>query len=95
MTTTEEMKSAIVETTDENGNLIKFEVLDIITFEEQDYAVLAPIEGLENESEEEEIEAVVMKILEDGDDYLFENIEDDVEFEKVLEYIESLENIEE
>lgn len=32
-----------------------------------------------------------MRLTKDGEDYLFEAIEDDDEFEKVAEYIENLE----
>jgi len=76
----------IIETVDENGNEVKFELFDIIVFEEQEYALLT------NPEEEDDENIVVMKLLQEGSGYSLETIEDDEEFEKVSEYIESLED---
>ena len=76
----------IIETIDENGNEVKFELFDIIVFEEQEYALLT------NPEDEDDENIVVMKLLKEGDGYSLETIEDDDEFEKVSEYIESLED---
>ena len=91
MTVNEEaLYSSIIETVDEEGNPVKFEILDIIELEEQSYALLFPYDENDELSEDDESEAVVMKIIQEGDEYLFEQIEDDEEFEKVSEYIESI-----
>ena len=76
----------IIETVDENGNEVKFELFDIIEFENQEYALLT------NPEDEDDENIVVMKLLKEGDGYSLETIEDDDEFEKVSEYIESLED---
>lgn len=76
----------IIETIDENGNVIKFELFDIVEVEEQEYALLLPVE------EEEGDEVVLMKLTKDGEEYLFETIDDDEEFEKVAAYVESMED---
>ncbi len=76
----------IIETIDENGNVIKFELFDIVEVDEQEYALLLPIE------EEEGDEVVLMKLTKDGEEYLFETIDDDEEFEKVAAYVESMED---
>ena len=76
----------IIETVDENGNEVKFELFDIIVFEEQEYALLT------NPEDEDDENIVVMKLLQEGSGYSLETIEDDEEFEKVSEYIESLED---
>ena len=34
----------IIETVDENGNVVKFELFDIVEVDEQEYALLLPIE---------------------------------------------------
>lgn len=81
---TEEKK--IIETVDENGNVVKFELFDIIVFEEQEYALLT------NPEVEDDENIVVMKLLKDEEGYSFETIEDDEEFERVSEFIESLED---
>ena len=76
----------IIETVDENGNEVKFELFDIIVFEEQEYALLT------NPEDENDENIVVMKLLKEGNGYTLETIEDDEEFDKVSEYIESLED---
>lgn len=74
----------IIETVDENGNVVKFELFDIVEVDEQEYALLLPI------GEEEVEEVVLMKITKDGEEYLFETIDDDDEFEKVATYVENM-----
>ena len=76
----------IIETVDENGNNIKCELFDIIVFEDQEYALLT------NPEVEDDENIVVMKLLNDGDGYTLETIEDDDEFDRVQEYIESIED---
>lgn len=84
-------ENQIIETIDEEGNVIKFELFDIVEVDEQEYALLLPTDA--EEGEEDEI--VLMKLSKDGEDYLFETIDDDAEFEKVAAYVESLEDEEE
>lgn len=76
----------IIETVDENGEIIRFQLFDIIEFEEKEYALLLP----EDDEESDETEMVLMLLTKDGDDYSFETIDDEDEFERVSEYIESL-----
>lgn|SRR5574344_786715 len=84
-----EEESQIIETIDEEGNVINFELFDIIEFEKQEYALLLPVEKSEDEDADE---IVLMKLQKDGEDYVFEAIDDDDEFEKVSKYIEEFEN---
>lgn len=79
----------IIETVDENGNVVKFELFDIVEVDEKEYALLLPAD------EEDADEVVLMRISKDGEEYLFETIEDDEEFEKVAEYVENMEDEEE
>ncbi len=76
----------IIETVDENGNEIKFELFDIIVVDEQEYALLT------NPEEDDPENIVVMRLIQEGNGYSFETIEDDEEFEKVEAYIEALED---
>ena len=76
----------VIETIDENGNSIKFELFNMINFEGKDYALLLPVDKEQSE------ELVLMEIIKDGEDYSFASIEDDDEFERVSDYIESLED---
>lgn len=75
----------MIETVDENGNVVNFELFDIVEFEEREYALLIP-------EDDEEDEIVLMRLTKEGEDYLFEAIESDEEFEKVAEFVESLED---
>ena len=76
----------IIETVDENGNVVKFELFDIVEVDEKEYALLLPAD------EEDADEVVLMKITKDGEEYLFETIDDDEEFDKVATYVENMED---
>lgn len=81
---TETVKDNIIETVDEDGKPIKFELINMIDFEGKDYALLMPY------GEDKSEELILMEIIKDGEDYSFALIEDDDEFERVSDYIESL-----
>lgn len=81
-----EEEKQLIETIDEDGNVVNFELFDIIEFEKKEYALLLPAD-----SDDDNDEVVLMRLSKDGEDYLFEAIEDDEEFNKVSEYIENLE----
>ena len=83
----ENEENQLIETVDENGNVITFELYDIVEVEEQEYALLLPTEV---EEDSDEAELVIMRLTKDGEDYIFETIDDDDEFNKVAEYIESI-----
>lgn len=92
MTNHEEMEEQLIETVDEEGNIINFELVDIIDMDGQEYGLLLPKE--ENDDPEEEKEVVLMRLTKEGEEYVFEMIEDDEEFNKVVDYIDSLEETE-
>lgn len=75
----------IIETIDENGEIVNFELFDIVEVEDKEYALLLPAD-----SKEDNDEVILMRLTKDGEDYLFEAIEDDAEFDRVSEYIENL-----
>ena len=75
-----------VELCDEEGNITKCEVYDIVDFEEKTYALLLPVE---NESEDDP-ELIVLEYVEEGEEGSFVSIEDEDEFNRVCDYIESL-----
>lgn len=79
----------LIETVDEEGNKVTFELLDVVTVEDVEYALLLPKDV---KDDEEEGEILVMRLKKDGEEYSFEAIEDDEEFNKVAEYIEELED---
>lgn len=79
----------LIETFDENGNKVTFELLDIVAVDDVEYALLLPTDADENEDESE---VLLMRLKKDGEEYSFEAIDDDEEFNKVAAYIEELED---
>ena len=90
MTNHEDMEEQLIETIDEDGNVINFELFDIVEVDNKEYALLLPADAEDEDSEDGEI--VLMRLTKDGEEYLFETIEDDEEFNKVEEYIKTLED---
>ena len=88
----QETEQQYVEIYSDDGQIIKCEIYDIVDFEDKTYAMLLPLSEDEND---ENSEVIVMEYVEDGDDGYFQNIEDDTEFRRVCEYIESLDDEEE
>jgi len=76
----EELDNVIV-LNDEEGNEVKFEFLDLVELDEEEYVVLLPI--AENEEAEEDGEVVILK-LEDTDDDSEEESYVGVEDEEIL-----------
>ena len=80
----ENEENHLIETVDEEGNVITFELYDIVEVDGQEYALLLPAE---EQDESDEAELVIMKLSKDGEDYIFETIDDEAEFEKVANYV--------
>ncbi|MBR1753743.1 DUF1292 domain-containing protein [bacterium] len=76
----------IIETLDENGNIVKFELYDIIEYNDKEYALLIPVDS------EDEEEVIVMGLIDNDGEYEFRTIDDEQEFQEVSEFIESLED---
>lgn len=75
----------IVILNDEEGNEVKFEFLDLIELDEEEYVVLLPVT---EEGEEEEGEVVILKVEdtdEDADEESYVSIEDEEVLNKVFE----------
>ena len=85
-----EEESNIVSLTGDEGNEIKCEVFDIIEFENKTYALLIPQDENEEDDEPQE-KLIVLEYVEEGDDCYFQNIEDDEEFDRVCEFVNTLE----
>ena len=81
-----EEEQNIVDITDEDGNVTKCEVYDVVEFEDKTYALLLPLD-----EDEEDAELIVLEYIEEGEECYFQNIEDEEEFDKVCEYIQTLE----
>ena len=86
----EEFKAQIIETVDEEGKTVELELLDIVDVEGVEYAILREVEEGDEEDDELETEAVLMRLIRNGEEFTFEAIEDDEEFNIVADYIASL-----
>ena len=82
----------IIKTIGEQGEEIFMKLLEIVTVNDKDYALLSLVEDENMPSDDVEDEIIIMKMNKTDDDCTFEIIEDDEEFEKVEAYIESLED---
>ena len=81
----EELDNIII-LNDENGNEVKFEFLDLVELDEEEYVVLLPVT---EEGEEEEGEVVILKVEdndnEDSEEESYVSIEDEETLNKVFE----------
>ena len=85
-----EQEQDYVEILMDDGVVIKCEVYDVIDFEEKTYALLIPMD-----EDDEDTEVIVMEYVEEGEEGYFQNIDDEKQFQKVCDYIQSLEKEEE
>ena len=87
-----EQDQQYVEVLWDDGTIVKCEIYDVIDFENKTYALLFP---LDSDEEDEDAEVIVMEYVEEGDEGYFQNIDDEAEFNRVCEYIQSLADEEE
>ncbi len=83
-----EKNEQLIETLDEEGNKVSFELIDIVTVDNIEYALLLPVK----DKKDDEGEILVMRLKKDGEEFSFEAIDDDDEFNRIAEYIEELED---
>ena len=76
----EELDNVII-LNDENGEEVKFEFLDLVELDDEEYVVLLPV--LED-GEEDEGEVVILKV-EDTDEESYVSVEDEDTLNKVFE----------
>ena len=81
MTNNEELQ--VIKTVGENGEEIELKLLDIVNVNNVDYALLLPAD----EEADEEAEVVLMRLIIEADEYLFETIDDDDEFNEVAKIL--------
>ena len=84
----EQQEQQFVEVLWEDGSVIKCEIYDVIDFENKTYALLIPLG-----EDDEDTEVIVMEYVEDDKDNAhFQTIEDEDEFNRVCEYVQSFED---
>ncbi len=73
--------SNIVTLTDEDGEAVKFEFLDLIAYDNEEYVVLLPVDD-----EEEDGEVVILQVQANGgDDEEYTSVEDEETLQAVFE----------
>ena len=82
----EEELDNIIILNDEEGNEVKFEFLDLVELDEEEYVVLLPVS---EEGEEDEGEVVILKVEdnddEDSEEESYVSVEDEDTLNKVFE----------
>lgn len=81
----EEEFDNIIVLNDEDGNEVKFEFLDLVELDDEEYVVLLPIA---EEDQEEDGEVVILKVEdidEDSDEESYVGVEDEAVLNKVFE----------
>lgn len=81
-----EEENNLIELTDEEGNVIKCALYDIIDFEDKQYAILADL----SEEEGDMYDTIITTYKEEDGTSYFETIEDDEEFDRVSEYVDKI-----
>ncbi len=82
-------EESIITLVEEDGKERDYAIDEIIEIDEAKYAVLIPVECFDEDEEDDCEEAIIMKyeVDEKGDEYL-SDIEDDEEYERVIEALE-------
>ena len=88
MSEEENLEQQYVEVLWEDGNVIKCEIYDIIDFEGKTYALLIPLG-----EDDDDTEVIVMEYVEESDDSgYFKTIEDEDEFNRVCDYVQTMDD---
>ena len=66
---------------DEEGNDVRFEVLDVVSMEDKEYLVVLP---LDEEQDEEEGNVLILEIKQEDGEEVYDTVTDDEEAEKVF-----------
>ncbi len=85
----DDLESNIIQTKDENGETQSFELVDVFKVKDKDYAALIRVNEDGTPLDEEEEELILMRLIEEEDNYTFEEIEDDDEFNAVVDAFEN------
>lgn len=92
MTENFDAQGSLIELLDENDNPQMFELIHAMTYEDEDYVVLAPAE---DDMDEEETGVVILHVLVTDEDEEYETVEDDDLLDKLFEqFVAEMEEIE-
>ena len=82
---------AVITLEGEDGHSYSCQILDIFEFENQEYALLLKMGGgaaPEAEEDEEDGSLVIMRLITREDQSIFQTIESDEEFDRVVKHVE-------
>jgi uncharacterized protein YrzB (UPF0473 family) len=87
-----QQEEAIITLEGEDGHSYSCQILDIFDFEGQEYALLLKMGEAKSESGEEDEEGslVIMRLIQREDQSIFQTIESDEEFDRVVAHVEEL-----
>lgn len=80
-------EEAMITLEGEDGQAYTCQILDIFDFEDQEYALLLKMGG---DEEDEEGSLVIMRLIQREDQSIFQTIESDEEFDRVVAHVEEL-----
>jgi uncharacterized protein YrzB (UPF0473 family) len=81
---------AVITLEGEDGHSYSCQILDIFDFEGQEYALLLKMGEGEGKEEDEEGSLVIMRLIQREDQSIFQTIESDDEFDRVVAHVEEL-----
>ncbi len=73
----------------DDGSKHECEIIDVFDFEDKEYVILIKLEENETSEDQENSRLIIMRLIRDGNDSTFQTIEDDDEFEAVMNHIEA------
>lgn len=83
MSAEQEYEPQLVSITDDNGEEFVMELIGLVEEDGSTYGVFQPFEEIEDD-DEDDIDVVIMKVLEDGDEMQLESVADDELADKIL-----------
>ena len=91
-----QQEEAIITLEGEDGHSYSCQILDIFEFDNQEYALLLKMGDnkeapkVDAPEEDEEVSLVIMRLIQRDDQSIFQTIESDEEFEKVVRHVEEI-----
>lgn len=88
----QEEQASVITLEGDDGHSYSCQILDIFNFEEKEYALLLNLGEVSSGEEESENQGsiVVMRLTERGDQSIFQTIESEEEFERVIAHVEEM-----
>lgn len=84
----EVMEEGVITFTDDEGNDVEFEILDVVPFENKEYLVVMPCDG------EDDGGVVILEIKEEDGEEVYDTVIDDELAEKIFEEFKKVNDVE-